>query len=470
MRVPRQILSTACLQGLIPLVILILASGLTLYVYAQTAQDALGQHYKDAQASLRAGDQQRASKEYTAFLGEALHRVANAKAQSGNMDGASRTFEETLAFTPDTAVQLDYASVLFDASHLQEAESEAQKVVDAEPKNIRARVLLGRIFFELKDYSAAKPQFEAAVAQGEFTTVWRLLSLTYLRLQELPSARSLLQAALSHLGDTPANRVAVATVYYHGDFPDEAIAELRKVIAQNNAAPDAHYYLGLAYLARNEEAGYAKAIPEFRAQLKLQPKDFPSQYMLGYIALKQRNFADAESELKLAAKLNRADTGTQLLLGQLYSETHREQLAEATLRGLIASWNDSPPDATLVRAHYILGRALQETAQLEEGAKEIQESQRLRRGLRQNATSEPTGDRPMGEFSGRNAKRHLSEREQVQARAFIKQMGPLIGEAYFNLGGIAAHNGDDSAAAQLRQKAAAWDPSLPQGQKQGQKQ
>src|SRR5882672_12731658 len=108
MRVPRQILSTARLQGLIPLVILILASGLTLYVCAQTAQDALWQHYKDAQASLRAGDQQRASKEYTAFLGEALHRVANAQAESGNLDTAGRTFEETLALTPDAPVRLDY--------------------------------------------------------------------------------------------------------------------------------------------------------------------------------------------------------------------------------------------------------------------------------------------------------------------------------------------------------------------------
>jgi hypothetical protein len=118
----------------------------------------------------------------------------------------------------------------------------------------------------------------------------------------------------------------------------------------------------------------------------------------------------------------------------------------------------------------MLGRALQQNSQLEEGAKEIQESQRLRRGLRQNAASESAGDRPMGEFSGRGAKKHLSEHERAQARAFLNQMSPLIGEAYFNLGGITAHNGDGSAAAQLRQKARAWDPSLSQGEKQGQRQ
>jgi tetratricopeptide (TPR) repeat protein len=464
MPLPRQTLSAVHLRRLL-FGLSIVASRSTAYARAQTAQDALGQHYKDAQASLRSGNQQRASVEYTAFLAEALHRVANAQAQSGNLDTASQTFEETLSLVPDTAIRLDYAAVLFDANRLQEAQPEGQKVVDAEPKNIRSRVLLGRVFFEEKDYASAKPHFEAAVAEGEFTTVWRLLGLTYLRLQNLASARSLLQAALIRLGNTPANRVAVATVYYYGDYPDEAIAELKKVIAQSNAAPNAHYYLGLAYLARNEEAGYAKAIPEFRAQLKLQPKDFPSQYMLGYIALQQRDFPEAERELTLAARLNPADAGTQLLLGQVYSETHRQDQAVATLRKLIASWNDAPPDATLVRAHYMLGRSLQESGQVEEGTKEVQESQRLRRELRQNAAPENAGGRPVAEFSSHSPKTRPTERQQEQARAFIGQISPLIGEAYFNLGAMAAHRGDNSSAAQFHQKAVAWDPSLAQGQK-----
>src|SRR5882762_6647710 len=345
MRVPRRTLSAARLLGSMLLSLLILANGPDPHTRAQTTPDALWQDYKDAQAALRGGDQDRAGAEYASFLGEALHRVANARAQAGDLDAAARTFEEALVLTPNTAIRLDYASVLFDASRLRETEVEAQKVVDAEPRNIRSRVLLGRVLFELKDYAAARVHFEAAVDQGEFTSVWRLLSLTCLRLQELNGARSWLGAALEHLGNTPANRVAVATVYYFGDYPDEAIVELRKVIAQNDAAPDAHYYLALAYLARNEEAGYAKAIPEFRAQLKLQPDSFPSQYMLGYIALKQRDFRVAERELGRAAKLNPNDAGTRLLLGQLYSETHREQLAEVTLRNLVACWNGSPPDA-----------------------------------------------------------------------------------------------------------------------------
>jgi tetratricopeptide (TPR) repeat protein len=466
MRVPRQTPRVARLPGSVSLGLLLLANGFAAHIYAQTAQDSLWRHYKEAQASLRGGEQDRARAEYMAFLAEALHRVANAKAKSGDLDAAARTFEETLALIPDTAIRLDYASVLFDAGRIQAAEVEAQRVVDAEPKDIRSRVLLGRVFFEQKDYAAAKDHFEAAVKQGEFVSVWRLLSLTYLRLQELPSARSLLQAALAHLGSTPANRIAVATVYYYGDYPDEAIAELKRVIAQNDTAPEAHYYLGLAYLARNEEAGFTKAIQEFRAQLKLQPENFPSQYMLGYIALKQRDFAEAERELKRAAKLNPNDAGTQLLLGQLYSETHREQLAEVTLRKLIASWNGSPPDATLARAHYMLGRALEERGQAEEGTKEIQESQRLRKELRHSAVLENGGDGDTSQLSGHSAKIRPSKREQEQARAFVGQISPPIGEAYFNLGVMAAHRGENSAAAQFRQKAVEWDPSLSQGQKQ----
>src|SRR5579863_8751067 len=151
----------------------------------KTEPDPLAQHYQAAQESLQGGDQERASREYKAFLGEAIHRVANARAHVGDLDAAAQCFDEAIAFAgPDTALRLDYASVLFDQSRWKEAESVAQSVVNGEPGNMRARVLLGRIFFEEKDYPAAKTQFEAALSHGRIVEVWRLLGIAYLRLQD----------------------------------------------------------------------------------------------------------------------------------------------------------------------------------------------------------------------------------------------------------------------------------------------
>lgn len=430
----------------------------------------MSSHFVAAQNSLRSGDQQRAAIEYKAFLGEAIHRVANAKANMGDLAGAAQSFDEAVVLSGnDPATRLDYASVLFDDNRLKDAEEQIQPVLAAEPQNVRARILAGRIFFEQKDYPAAKVQFEAAASDGAINDIWRLLGITYLRMQELDNARSLLQKAIANLGDTPANRTAVAMVFYYGDYPDQAIEALKKVIANNDHAPQAHYDLGLAYLARNEEPGYPKAIPEFELQLKINPRDFPSQYMLGYIALKQRDFEKAERELERASALNPQDLGTQLLLGQLYSETHRETQAEAVLRKLIAASNKNTPDFVVIRAHYMLGRILLASGRVDEGATEIKTSEDLRRQLRLSSADVAAGrNESPGSASSRRMEdpaRHQSvtaagTKEKTQAQAFISKISPAIAEGYYNLGAIAAQHNDTITAALYRKRAAEWDPSI----------
>jgi tetratricopeptide (TPR) repeat protein len=428
-------------------------------------------HYAAAQDSLRAGNQDRAAVEYKQFLGEALHRVANARALAGELEEASRTFDEALTFAGlDAATRLDCASVLFDGGRLKEARSMAQSVVDVEPDNRKAHILLGRINFADQDYVGARDQFVAA-GPGALREVWRPLMMTYLRLQDLSAARTLVQRAIAVVGDTPANRLSIATAYYYGDYPDQATAELKKILAGPSPPAEAHYYLGLAYLSRNEEAGYSRAITEFRAALQLHPQDFASHYMLGYISIKQRDFAQAEKELDRASSLNPSDAGTQLLLGELYAETHRSVLAKAVLQKLTASSNPDLPDNTLIRAHYMLGRLLRDDGKLEEGAHEISTSEQLRRKLRLSSAevsariSPSPGAPDSKETDSSSGPRHSapsSPQEKAQAQAFIANLGPAIGEAYYNLAGIASQH-NDSAAAQYLQRATAWDPSLATG-------
>jgi tetratricopeptide (TPR) repeat protein len=447
---------------------------LSFYFFAAAqGADPMMRHLDSAEDSLRSGNQETAATEYKAFLAEAIHRAANARARAGDLGGAARSLQEALAFSgDDVAVRLDYASVLFDQERLKEAEDAAQPVVTADPKNARAQALLGQILFDEKDYAPATKHLQVALDLGEFNQVWRTLAIAYLRVPQPERARGVITKMIIKLGDTPENRVTAATVYYYGDYADEAAADLKKVLAAHPATRDAHYYLALAYLARNEEAGYAKAVPEFRAELALNANDFRSRYMLGYIALQQRKFAEAEPELIKARSLNSADPGVQLLLGQLYSETDRAAQAEEILRRLITSWGEStPPDFTLVRAHYILGRVLRDGGHLEEGAAEIAKAERLRRQLR--ITSAEGSDSRLKNLAGADSENggHASQKrnranssDAAKAEAFVAQISPLIGEAYYNLAGIAAQRRDSATSAQYLQMAVAWDPSLAKAQ------
>ena len=432
--------------------------------------DPMVQHYEAAQNSLRTGSQESAAIEYKAFLAEAIRRAANARARAGELSGAASSLHEALAFSgDDVGVQLDYASVLFDLGRLKEAEEPAQSAIRAEPKNARARSLLGQILFEKKEYGAASAHLQAALDLGDFSQVWRTLAIAYLRLQQLDRARAVLGRMIARLGDTPENRVTAATVYYYGDYADQAADELKNVIAAHPSTRDAHYYLALVFLARNEDAGYAKAEPELRAELALNPDDFRSRYMLGYIALQQRKFAEAQPELLKARSLNPTDASVQLLLGQLYSETDRAAQAEEVLHALIASWaENTPPDFRLVRAHYMLGRVLREGGHLEKGAAEIKEAEQLRRQLRiTSAESSETRLRSLGSEDPANGSGRADQRsakpnssEQVRAQAFVAQISPLIGEAYYNLAGISAQRKDSATSAYYLQMAVTWDPSL----------
>lgn len=441
---------------------------------SQSATDPMAQHFRAAQQSLRAGDHDTATVEYKAFLSEAIHRAANARAHAGDLSGATQAFEEALTFTDaenKSAVRLDYASVLFDQGRFKDAESTAEQVTAQDPGNFRTHLLLGKILFEEKDYAGAIAPLQAAADHGEFREAWRPLALAYLRQRRLEPGRAVLKKTLAQLGNTPSNRVTAATIYYYGDYPDQAAAELKTVLAQHPTTPDAHYYLGLAYLARNEEADYTRAVPEFRTELKIAPNDFRSHYMLGYIALQQRHFAEAEPELLRARAINLQDPGTQLLLGQLYSQTDRSKQAIIVLRALIAIWGAAPTDFLLARAHYILGRALREAGNFDEGASEINTAEKLRKELRSTTTEsdESRLKRPAGADGGEaigNDKRVTppSSAEQGLARGFLAQISPLIGEAYYNLAGIAAQHKDSTTATHYLKISVEWDPSLAQAQ------
>ena len=432
-------------------------------------QDPMLAHLDSAHTALRAGDQTRASVEYKAFLAEAIHRIANARARMGDLLNADHNFEEAMAFANgDPTVQLDYASLLFDQRRFSEAQALAGSAFNVIPDNTRAQILLGRINFEQRQYSEAARLLKTAAGKGEFREVWGLLALSYLRAQQLTLAQPVLKKALRIIGENANNRVMIATIYYYGDYPDPAISELRKALAQDPQASDAHYYLGLAYLGNNESAGYAKAVSEFETQLKTTPRDFRSHYMLGYIALQQHAIGQAEQQLIEARQLNPDDKGTRLILGQLYSETSRVKEAIDVLRSLAAeSSNGGPADLIDVRAHYMLGRLLQQAGEIQEGAAEIEVAEHLRRELR--ASSEEITSRTSmstaSQFINRTSQSNhsvtiASPEERERADAFVQQLVPLVGEAYYNLARIAALHHDRETASEYSARAAAWDPSL----------
>ena len=107
-------------------------------------------------------------------------------------------------------------------------------------------------------------------------------------------------------------------------------------MVRDETAPQVHYFLGLAFLGRDGDSGFSEAVPEFRAELKRNPNDYRTHYLLGYILLKQHNLPEAESHLNRAVALDPRNPDALIYLGQLFADTDRADQAEKALRQAIA--------------------------------------------------------------------------------------------------------------------------------------
>jgi tetratricopeptide (TPR) repeat protein len=372
-------------------------------------------------------------------------------------------------------LKFDYANACLDADKLIKARSLAEAVAGSPSANRAARLLLGRVLFHLGEFEPARQQLEKVFAEKPEFKVGYLLAKTYLLLHQDQTARDLLQGMAENFGDTAENHVFFGRAYSETDHPGEAIAEFRRAMAKDGHAADAHYYLGLAYLGHNESAGYAQAIPEFRSELQLNPNDFRSHYMLGYIALKQRDLPGAERELSSALAAAPRDLQSLLQLAEVYAATNRLPEAEKTLRTAISiAADNSESEGQASRAHYLLGRILEQTGRRSEAAQEMKTVEDIQKRLGPSSmqtasnagTTAPT---TVGSATALMTKEAKDQPKQngvppeklAQLAQFVAGLKPAIADAYNNLGAIAAGGHDFTTAAKYFQRAGEWDASLP---------
>jgi tetratricopeptide (TPR) repeat protein len=431
--------------------------------------DALKLHFDAAGRYQYAGDARRAAAEYKAFLSEALHRVANGEAGVGRYEPALALLDEALKLSPAPKdLRLDYARVALDAEKLTRAKELAAEAVRIDPGDAQARFLLGRVLFHLQDYKGAREQLEAAVsANPDFNTGY-LLGRVYLVLHEERLARTLFDEMIAGLGDTTLLHIYFGRAYSLLDYPEQAVEEFQKAMAEDSHAADAHYYLALAYLRHDESAGYAKAAPEFEAELKINPNDVRSHYMLGYIALKESRFPEAERELSQAAALQPRDLNTLVNLAEVYIAQERSAEAETMLRKEISLAQDAGERRRNGRAHYLLGRLLVKAGKPEEAKQEmaIAAQQDDTRGMSSGPAAEARvigssslAQQETPDRSDRTAANAAPE-EIRKLEQFKAQMSPVIAEAYNNLGALAASSRFYAEALDWFEKASTWNPQL----------
>jgi tetratricopeptide (TPR) repeat protein len=429
--------------------------------------DQLEQHYDAARTFAIGGDQEHAAREYKAFLAEALRRTANARTHQGDLAAADALFTDAIAMAPENPdIRLDYALLCLEKEDYAEAKSQAEKALQIAPDSTPAHYTLGRVLYGQGDFAGAKAQLEIAVVANSTFEVGYNLALTYLHLKDLNRVRLLFDEMIAGLGDTAQLHLRFGYAYWSTEYADKAIEEFKRALAKNPKIAQAHYFMGLAYLHRDEDKGWDEDAQEQREEIKNNPGDYRAHYELGNVALKQRRPEEAERELKRASELAPDNPDPLIYLGELYAGQDRPVEAEAAMRKAIALTTDpSRGGYQIHRAHYVLGRILIQSGHRDEGAKELKLSAELREQTHPELerNGKPQDAIPVSSKENRVRADLTPEQtaEKQKLEAYLDQLKPGIADAYNNLGVAAAGQKDFIAAGDYFRKAAKWYPSLP---------
>jgi tetratricopeptide (TPR) repeat protein len=466
---PRGGLSAQFLPGGLLWLILLVALG-----FGQDSRkrpDPLDQTYQAARTFSVAGNSDRAAAEYRAFMAEALRRLANLRSNESQYPSARALFDEAITISPRVPeLYLDYGSALLRDADLVGAKVQAQKAVELAPANSKAQYLLGRVFYEDADYAHAKEHLEAAAKATQGDVSFELgydLARTYLKLEDVNRASLLFDEMLTGLGNTPKLHLYFGHAYLMAGQYDRAITQFKDALQKDPKIKDGHYFLGLAYLSRDEDKGWDENAAEDRAEIENNPDDFRPHYDLGNIALHLHHAEEAERELKRASELQPDNPDPLIGLGELLISQRRLPEAEAAMSKAIAVTRDASRNGYQVnRAYYVLGRIQVETGRREIGIQNLKKAAELRdktvapsnrdqsatTAQQKIAAAQPKG--PEEEAST------LSPEQQKQLDAYFDRLKPAIADAYNNLGVAAGAHNDFATAISYFRKAQRWYPEL----------
>jgi tetratricopeptide (TPR) repeat protein len=449
---------------------------------AGQSDSVLQRRYDAAQKYQAAHDLDHAAQQYRIFIADALGELALGRAHTGEYEKAANYFDTALNLVPDfPTMQIEYARVALDSGNLDHAKLLASTALQNYPNNAKvaadAHAILGRILLKVNDESKAKQQFEAAVALDPTFENGYELAVADLDLGDGKSAAKIFSEMLTSFGDTAAIHMYFGQAYGRSDFQDDAVAEFQKAIAKDDRLPGVHYSLASAYLSTSGSSKLPEAQRELKKEIEISPRNAAAYAALGHLLAQQHNDSvaqsEAENDLKRATELDPQSPDGFLYLGQFYADAHKLPEAETALRQSIALTKDVSRNAYQVqKAHYLLGRLLMQTNEVDEGKKQIAASQSLmQQNLQrdQNQLSDYLQTKRTSQTAaamGPEMPMTVDDRTVDPAAAhqmdeLEKNLAPPIADSYNNLGAIAGSKNDYRSALQYFEQTAEWNPALP---------
>ena len=418
-----------------------------------------------------------------------LRLLESAFAQSAELYRASLDFEDV----PEAHVELTTTSVL--AGRPDDAISEAPRALAADANNAGVYSALGRAYMQKGDFAKAADAFTHAVRlQPEIETYYSL-AICWLSLKT-PGGNKRAEAVFGQMkelaGDSGSLHVLFGRAYRDAEMMQNAIDEFETAIRLDPKTPHAHYFVGLARLAMNDWKPTPQAESEFQEEIRYYPKDFLANYMLGFLASSQRQYAVADKYMKIAAELNPTWPEPWLYMGlNAYAEGD-PKTAEPMLRKAVelTGTDEARANYQIRRAYVDLGRILANSGREQESdvyfakARDLQNkimqatqqqvtSMVLSEGAGSMAAIVPLDKRQESEAAplmqgktdafaqvDESALTNLSENQRSLAKTQEGDLRIILGQSYSDLGTAEAMQHNYAVALKYYQAAEQWNPTI----------
>ncbi len=318
----------------------------------------------------------------------------------GNADEAITRFEEALKSRPQSAfLQTKLAALYFNRKDFDRTLEYCDRLLAANPRDSAAAKLAGMASYRLNRFEpAAKYLQQALAARSNDAQLHYWLGMTLYSLQDARHALDEFYRAriydpkdievLYMIGkihwemcrqaweemvkvdpDSARAKQMVAEQDEIRNLYPEAIAKYQEIIKQQPNAPGFHYALGKLYL---HIAKVAEAEEAFRAELKLDPRSPLPYYGLADVAFQRRDLSVALKNATRAIE-EKPDFGdAYVLLGRIELNMGEKQKAMGTLEHAAGL---SPSDPSLF---YMLGRVYSDLGKRELAAKALTTYEQLK--------------------------------------------------------------------------------------------
>ncbi len=338
------------------------------------AELELRKRLEAAQAAQASGDPAAVAQANSRTIALALRELAQLRLLQTALPQAIDLYRRSLDFEDIADTHVDLAITQLQAGQYDDALAEASTALTTDPNNARALTVQSRVWIKQQQFSKAAVAITRAIqidpAQSDVETMYSL-GMCYLQSKDptdKPKAAAVFEKMIQSQGDSGSLHVLFGRAYRDANDMPAAIHEFERAIALDPRTPHAHYFLGLARLAVNEWKATPEARAEFAKELEYYPHDYLANYLIGFLASGDRDYAVSDRYLKIAAGIDPNAPEPWLYMGlNAYASADMPHAEEYLRKAVVLTGSDEARSNYQIRRAYVdLGRILANSGRTEE--------------------------------------------------------------------------------------------------------